>query len=1133
MEQAPETVLSGLRARLAAVRRSEDRHAVQRGCLQAGAVVIATCAIATWLEAVFAFEPALRAVLFWSAVIVTAASAGWYACRPLLRAIRFLPGATDAEIAQRVGVAFPDVRDHLANALQLFDERHRTHIHSAAFIYAALQDVERESGPLDFTRVVDRSDLRSFALALAGVGAMCVITFLLFPSELAEAGDRLAHFNRRFTPTPAFRLSVMPGNREVVKGDDVRVTVSVEGHAPASVALASRPYGQQAFDDRTATVGPDQQCMFMLPSLKNNTEYFVFAGNVRSETYALTVVDRPVVKLLRVELHYPAYTRLPMERHDDNVGDISALRGTRADIMVETNKPLAQTSIVLNDGRRIAMRTEGEKASGSLTVAGDGSYHCELEDSLGVRSTEPVTYVLHAIPDAYPTVTILIPGKDVDIAESNSLTLAVRVTDDYGVTRLRLAHRLLHSRYESPAPEFSEEDIPLPPGLGTDGVVSHTWNLKPLHLVPEDVVAYYVRVFDNDAVTGPKDATSQTFTLRLPSMEEVLADVDKAHDGSTEVLQQVLKETQEARKELEQLQQELRKGEQKADWQDRQKAEDLARRYEELRVSVNAATSAIDTMVQEMQKNQVLSTETLEKYLELQQLLEQLSTPEMKEAMRQLQEALQQMNPEAMRQALQHMTQSEENFRKGLERTLNLLKRIQVEQKVEAMLKRIEQMRKEQDVLRERTEAARSGDRRQANDLAREQRDLGKQAEQMKEGTEEIRRRMEEFPTEMPLDAMKDLAAEADRHNIASSMNDAAGQMDASDMQSAAARQTEAQRELDAMHQEWTKVQQGMRQTQQRQVMNDMRRILEDLLDLSRQEEALKNASRGLEQNSQRFRDGAAGQMEVMQNLGTVADRMAALSQKTLAVSPGMGKSMGDAMRSMGEAMQSLDQRNGAATSQQQTEAMASLNAAAEQTQSAMNAMMQGGGQGMGMAGFMQRMQQLSGMQRGINQGTEQLGMTPQQAAAMARLAAEQGMVRKSLEQLAREAQSPGLRDKLLGDLSKIAQEMREVQTDLAQGNVNPRTIEKQERILSRLLDSQKSMRERDFEKKRQAEIGTAQTPRHPPSLDLSTQEGRERLRRDFLKALEEGYARDYEEVIREYFDALERSNQRSEQPPP
>jgi hypothetical protein len=318
-------------------------------------------------------------------------------------------------------------------------------------------------------------------------------------------------------------------------------------------------------------------------------------------------------------------------------------------------------------------------------------------------------------------------------------------------------------------------------------------------------------------------------------------------------------------------------------------------------------------------------------------------------------------------------------------------------------------------------------------------------------------------------------------------------------------------------------MQQDMRQNQQRQILNAMRRSMRDLLDLSRREEALKEESESLEPNSRRFRDNEEAQMDVMRDLGTVAEGMAALSQRTFGVTPEMGKSIGDAERSMSDAMRSLAGRNRSAASGQQTDAMGSLNEAAQKVEDSMNAMQQGGGQGMGMAGLMQRLQRLSQQQGGINGASRNLGaMTPAQAAEMARLAGEQGMVRKSLEQLAREAAASGDLKKLMGDLGQVAREMAEVQTDLSSGNFNPETARKEDRILSRLLDAQRSTRERDYEKKRTSTAGQDVMRESPAALDRTAMQGRDKLRRDMQKALEEGYARDYQDLIQRYFELLE-----------
>jgi DNA repair exonuclease SbcCD ATPase subunit len=247
------------------------------------------------------------------------------------------------------------------------------------------------------------------------------------------------------------------------------------------------------------------------------------------------------------------------------------------------------------------------------------------------------------------------------------------------------------------------------------------------------------------------------------------------------------------------------------------------------------------------------------------------------------------------------------------------------------------------------------------------------------------------------------------------------------------------------------------------------------------------------------------------------------LSQKSFAVTPEMGKAIGEALARMNSAMRALDARNGAMASREQGQAMAALNRAAMQVQSALQAMMQGGGSGAG--SLMQQLQKMAGQQMSINMQTQQMGgMSQQQISEAARLAKEQAAIQKSLEELNREAQQSGEQQKLLGDLQRIAEEMKEVVKNLEQNDINPETIKKQERILSRLLDASKSVRERDFEKKRKAETGTQITRRSPKEIDLNSLEGKNQLHEELLKALEQGYSKDYQELIRKYFEELEKS---------
>ncbi len=1108
--------------RLASVRRHEAGVKALRGCLSAGTLLLTALMVMLCVETLFPMPPVARTVLVLFFVAGGSVALLWFVLLPLARRVGILGGESDEETATRVGRAFPHIHDRLLNILQLLRKREQASGYfSPELIDASARDLGSDIQPLDFRSIVPHDDLRKRGMLFAALTVLVLLLVVVFNGTFGPAAYRLSRWTQDFTLPPAVTFLVRPGDADVVKGQDVDILVSVRGVPPAPLMLMTTPDEQVVTEEHTFAAAQNGEYRITLAGVRLSTRYAVRSGGFTSEEYRLRVIDRPIVNMLRLQLVFPRYAALPARELDENVGDVMALPGTEIRYRVETNKKLATARLVFDDNNHVPLRVDGRNATGRITLSRERKYRIEVTDETGVRNGDPIYYTLRLIPDGFPTVIIAVPGTNLNVAGDEHLAMLFRLTDDYGISRLRLGHKLIRSRYEQPATEYTFVDIPLPVRAPTEVPVPFTWDLGTLRLTPEDVIQYQAVVYDNDNVSGPKEAISETYFLRLPSLDEVFADVDKDHDTGREILTETMKQAEEARKELEDLSRDLKKPQQRMSWDEQKKAEELVRKYDDIRKNMEEVQRTVDKMMDAMQNNKMLSRETMEKYEELQQLMEQMNSPEFAEAMKKLQEAMQQMNPDAMKQALQQFSFSEEQFRKSIERTLNLLKRVQIEQKMDEMVKRAEEMKKVQEELRQRVEKQGPGDQRSADQASREQKDLSDQMKALEKELRDLQKKMNEFPAEMPVKEMEETLEEMDKAALDRQMEKIAEQLRERMTDQALSGQRQAMESMSKMQQNLQQMKQSMMQNQQRQVAQAMRRAAEDMLELSKRQEDLKNESRSLDPSSQRFRENAQEQMQVLRDLGNVTNELSALSQKTFGVTPEMGKSIGEAMRKMNDALQSLEQRNGNQASQQQGGAMGALNQTAQQLQEAAEGMMQPGGQGgVGMAGFMQRLQQLGGMQQGINEGTR--GLTQQQAAELSRLAGEQGMVRKSLEQLAREASNAGQLSKLLGDLNRVAQDMREVQTDLAQGQVNPETLHKQERILSRMLDAQRSLRERDFEKRRKAETGRNLTRQGPADLGPAALQNRTRLQQDLLKALEEGYAKDYEELIRRYFEALE-----------
>ena len=1114
-------------SRIDKVRRKENRLSLVAGVFTTLLIWIGALFVLILLEQIVSFGIIGRTILFSLGAICVVSSLGWFTFPPLLSILGIFKSSDDSTLALKIGQHFPRIRDRLLDAMQIYSERDALKgKYSLDLIDASFADLYQTIKPLDFREAVIDYRVRTMKKFFSYALAVCLVMLVVSPTGFFTAFYRIVNYNQSFASSLPMELVVEPGNVEVIRGETVPIKMRTDGRRIEALTFYIRQQGQINFDVVTLKSNSEGIFQTEVKNVKVTSEYYASVEDVKSDKFTISVIDRPLTRSLQLSITPPRYTRIPMRTLEENIGDISAYPGSKAQLQLSASKILTSAAIHFGDNTQLPLTSNGVNASGEFQVNKQTSYRIILKDQDGLSNLDPIEYAIKIIPDEYPTVDILSPAKNVDLTEDMKLDLFIRARDDFGFSKLRLAYRLVQSRYEKPKEEYTYIEIPIANAANNAFDLWHQWDLSSISLVPEDVLAYYIEVFDNDVVSGPKSGKSEIYLVRLPSIEEVFSDVSQAHQQSIEFMQSVAKETQQLKKDIEDLQREMKKNREKMDWQQQKKAEETLQRYESMKKKMEDVSQKMDEMMKKMEENKLLSHQTLEKYLELQKLMEQLNSPELKDALKKLQESMKQLSPEEMRQAMEQLKFSEEQFRQNLERTIELLKRIHIEQKIDELIKRTEEMIKQQEAIRKQTAETPSSDQQKRKELSEKQSDLKKQMEALEKETVSLQKKMEEFPKEMPLEEMAKAQKQLEKNQLPQKMQQTAQQMESGNMSDAQQSQEQSEKELNEFAEQMKQVQQALRDKQMQEIVNELRKQLQNILELSKREESLKEDTKTLEPNSQRFRDNAKQQHELMNDLGNVANALSEIAKKSFAISPEMGKEIGNAMRQMQEAMESMERRNPGSAFQKQNESMGSLNRAAMMMQGALSGLMQGGKGGMGMAGLMQRLGQMANAQGGINAGTQQAmgqGLSAQQQAEYSRLAGQQGAVQKSLEELSREAKNSGEFSKLLGDLDRVAQEMMEVQTNLEQGDVNPETMKKQERILSRLLDSQRSMRERDYEKRRRAESGKTLQGLSPAEIDFTTQEGRNRLREELLKVREGRFTKDYEELIRKYFEKLEK----------
>lgn len=1076
-------------------------------------------------ELIASLNSSFRTFLIYFAIVVTAGSAAYLLLIPLLRYFKLFRKESYQQVAKNVGEHFPDIHDDLLNSMQLVSSENDKGWYSSHLMNAAFKKVYNNTKNLKFESIISLNRTKNNLIYLAGALLLVILMFSFLPG-LQAASYRLISYNKEFTKPPNFSLTISPGNAEITKGENVIISVSVKGKAPDDITIATKREDETVFD--LQRVVPDSSDIYSLNlnSVRNSFKYFAFAENISSDEFEITVIDRPIVKTLELKISPPSYSELDKVVQRDN-GNVTALVGTRINFNLSSTKNLGRAFLQFADSTVIDLDVAENTATGKIFVSRDNRYIIKIIDNNGNDNLSPISYQINALVDAYPSIEMIAPNMNIKLANDNRVNLIVKVKDDYGFSNLILNYRLSASRYESPWNEYRQLEIPLKKSP-KEFQVNYIWNLTQLSLGVDDAVSYYLEVFDNDNVNGPKSAKTKVFYVKVPSLDEILAEADQIHSEAEMKLEQILKEAEDLKNTLQEIDQDLKKDEEKLSWEEKEKIENALEKYEELQKNMEDVSEQLQKMQNDLQQNNLLSEETMEKYMELQELMDEMTSEELKKALEDLQNTLQQLNRDMTQDQLENFKMDEERFKKSIERTLNLLKRIQIEQKIDELIKRTEELTNVQAELKEQTEQSEQSNQNEKNKLSDKQKDISKKLDELDREMKNLDEKMSELD-DMPQEELNNIMEEMNKQQNENLSEQASQDIQQSETQKAMQQQQQIEKNMSQLNQQLQDLKNSMMMQNQMQTFTDMMKILDNMLELSKMQEELKNETQKSEPNSSSFNEKAEVQENLKRNLSNLMKQMSELSQKTFAISPEMGRALGDAKKKMQQSIQAMQNRNGSFAGVTQTEAMMHLNEAASMMKGSMEAMMQGGGGQGGMMSLMQQLQQLSGQQMKLNNLTQMLKqmqqgqLSPQQQGEMQRLAQQQEMIGKSLAQLNEEAKISGNSKKIPADLESIMNEMYEVLTGMKTEKLDDDLIQKQEHILSKLLDAQRSINERDFEKKRKSRSGDNVVLESPSDINFDSEEGREKLKDELNKAVQEGYVKDFEELIIKYYNAIQK----------
>jgi hypothetical protein len=362
---------------------------------------------------------------------------------------------------------------------------------------------------VDGGRRVDAESLQRGWATLAAVLVAATMFTALGPSPLRNSLRLIAMPWDHRDPATRFSIAVDPGNMTIAKGGDALVGARLRGFDAEQVVVLMKAMDSASWIRVPMTADSSGHYTARLLDIAQATEYSIEANGVKSTTYRIDVTNLPYVKRLDMEYRYPSYTGLSPEKFD-STGDIAALKGTMVLLKVHPTMATTGGRVVIDNGEEVKLLPGKD---GSLTamlrVDHTGFYKIELAGPDGRMVTGSLDYTIDMLPDRPPTVQFTKPGRDSRVHSVDEVYTEAVAKDDYGVAKLDLVYSINGA---------DERTIPLSEATSRilkEISAGHTFMLEDYQLKAGDVVSYYARATDNDAVSGAKSASTDIYFLNV------------------------------------------------------------------------------------------------------------------------------------------------------------------------------------------------------------------------------------------------------------------------------------------------------------------------------------------------------------------------------------------------------------------------------------------------------------------------------------------------------------------------------------------------------------------------------------------------------------------------------------------
>lgn len=1054
------------------------------------------------------FGTTIRTILFYSFIGGNLAIWIKFIFIPLSKLYRFGKVISYEQAARIIGEHFADVKDKLLNILQLREMLSQS---GSDLLLASIEQKTVELRPVAFSKAINIGDNRKYLKYL--VIPFSIFIFILFaaPSIITDSTRRIVSHGTYFAPEAPFSFSLINQDLTAIEYEDYQLEVKMDGReVPKSVYIEMD--GNQFKLDR------DQKGTFtyLFKSPQKNISFRLFADGFYSDSYTLKVVSKPMVTGVNILLEFPAYLGMKNEELK-NLGDLTIPQGTRVTWnlntrSVETLKfKVGDSTMYVNPKKNAFSHTQRLLENTPYSIK---AFNTE------VYPKDSIAHNIRIIPDLYPSI---------EVAELKDSILATRlffkgdIKDDYGFKKLSFFYKVQHAGEENPRYEY----INLPVNSGqTQQMFYHFLDASDMNLKAGDEVVYFFEVWDNDGVRGSKSVKTAMRSFKLPTKDEVRDMTDKNNENTKSDLTQSLEKAQDIQKSINELNKNLL---QKKDvtWQDKEKLQKLLEEQQKLQEKISEMKK--ENEKNNEQRNQLSPQEQkiLEKQEQLQKLFDELQNEELKKLMEEMQKMMDKMDKNKLKEMLEKLQLNNEDLEKELDRTLEIFKEMDFQQKLQDVIEQLDELQKEQEKLAEESKNKDGNSEEQQ----KKQDELKDKFEQIKDDIRELEKKNEDLQQKHDMENTQPM-----EEDIQNEMQKASQQLQQKQNSKASQSQQNAGQKMQKMKEQMQSMQMDMEMQQKQENLEDLRQILDNLLKLSFDQENVMQQLKNVNRHNPQFKDLVKEQKKLKDDSRIIEDSLLALSKRMPELESFVNKEISTVKFSMEKALSHLEEMQYPMATNRQQYALTSINnlalmlsEAIEQMQQQLQMMSSMGSSscnkpGQAKPNMQGLMQKQGAMQQKMEELQKKMGPQPgggksgQQGEGdnitkeLVQMAAEQEAIRKELQKLSEQLGKEGKQA-----LNDIMKKMEENETDLLNKRITNETLKRQKDITVRMLESEKSLREQETDNKRQSNEGKEKTADNIPALEEYFKQKKNEL--ELIRTMPPSLRPYYRNKVSEYFN--------------